>query len=69
VFSPSQAAPDGLLVNEGAERRGKHPPPAGGTLFTKEGGVERPFVFALFRKEGGSAEPGVFHCATNFIVI
>jgi len=39
--------------------RRKHPPPAGGTLFTKEGGVERAFVFALFRKEGGSAEPGV----------
>ena len=37
----------------------KHPPPAGGTLFRKEGGGSLPLVLALFSKEGGSAEPGV----------
>ena len=37
----------------------KHPPPAGGTLFKKEGKVWNELTPALFRKEGGSAEPGV----------
>jgi len=31
----------------------KHPPPAGGTLFTKEG-KEKSYAGALFGKEGGT---------------
>jgi len=47
------------LVNALERFGAKHPPPAGGTLFAKEGKDGTDLTPALFCKEGGSAEPGV----------